>query len=163
MSLAHSPSIVTSGLLAYVDPANSKCFTNSENLLTYSEDYSNVVWNKYSGQTTVTANQYIDPVNTITADLLTTPSDIGTHQAITTVIGLPYTASVYVLLGSGTTATAIMFRDQGGVGHHIVFNTSTGAVTQQANITNYGVINVGRGWYRFWMTYVADATGGLCQ
>lgn len=161
MALSHSPSIVNDGLLAYVDPANSKCFTNSENLLTYSDDYSNAVWNKYSGQTTVTTSQYTDPINTSTADLITTPSDTGTHQGITTVVGLPYTASVYILLGVGTSATSVMFRDQGGAGHHIVFNTSSRAITQQANITNHGVIDVGGGWYRFWMTYVATATSGL--
>lgn len=49
MALAHSPSIVMNGLVLCLDAGNTKSYDPNENLLTYSNDFSNSLWGGYCG------------------------------------------------------------------------------------------------------------------
>ena len=52
MGLAHSPSIVMNGLVLALDAGNTKSFDDDENLLTYSNNFSQSPWGSFCGSTT---------------------------------------------------------------------------------------------------------------
>jgi hypothetical protein len=78
----------------------------SENLLTYSEDFTNAVWTDPSAQWTVTANTDVAPDGTTTADAIDITAAgnalvrIVPSPALTN--GVTYTASVWARIKSGT-------------------------------------------------------------
>jgi hypothetical protein len=113
MALAHSPQIVTRNLLLNLDFGNiQKCYNGSENLLTYSNDFSNAVWFGYCGnKTNVTYNttEVADPNGTFTSIKIARNSVVtcngGVGEAAWGVFWLgstivnttdTYTASLYV-------------------------------------------------------------------
>lgn len=67
MSVNYNPSVVANGLVLAVDAGNSKSFDSTENLLTYSEDFANGIWQKQNGFS-ITSNTAIAPDGTLTAD-----------------------------------------------------------------------------------------------
>lgn len=70
MALSHSPSIVMNGLVLCLDAANTKSYDGNENLLSYSNDFSNGVWAGYCGpKTNITYNttEVDDPFGTFTS------------------------------------------------------------------------------------------------
>ena len=70
------------------------------NLLTWSDDFSNVVWNKLAS-TTVTANTVTSPDGTSNADTIELAGAAqGIYQTTTVTANTVYTASVYVKLGT---------------------------------------------------------------
>ena len=160
MTASVFPIVIRDGLVVDYDPAYSASFNSSENRLLYSEELNNT--GGWAQQTsTVTPNSAFSPTNTLTADSISSATDIGIFQGATTVIGTVYTASIFLNLGALTTATSIMFRDQGGSGHHVVVNRSTKALSAQTNLISSGIQDVGNGWWRLWMTYSATSTTGL--
>lgn len=78
----------------------------SENLLTYSEDFTNAVWTDPTSQWTVVANTDVAPDGTTTADEVTvTAAGNALMRVVTSPTiagGLTHTASVWVKLKSGT-------------------------------------------------------------
>lgn len=161
MALSHSPSIVTSGLQAYFDPANSKCFTNSENLLLQSEDITAAPWG-ITGVTVRTANQATAPNGTFTADLVTNTSSI--FQDITVNGLMPITMSVYVKGATATPVTNLQlaaWRIGAGANSNsnLTMNPSTGAYTASgggasSTLLGYSITDVGNGWYRISLSSV---------
>lgn len=126
------------------------------NILKWSQTYTDAIWNKNSG--VITANTTVAPDGTTTASTFASTSGQALYQNITVPSGATYTTSVYLKAG---TATNVLFRDDTGPagGRHIQFNPATGAITSVAGaLIAYGVTPVGNGWYRYWMTYVTDAT-----
>jgi hypothetical protein len=125
------------------------------NLLTYSAQFDNAAWTKQAS-VTVTANTTVAPDGTTTGDTVTANQDFAVYQSVTSTIGTTYSQSVFVKAG---TATAVMFRDDRGAGRHIVFNPSTGVITSTSGaLVTSGSQAFGNGWWRYWFTYVADAT-----
>ena len=84
----------------------------STNLIAYSEDFSNVAWNKESGNQIINSNVEISPSNTLTADKLTVSSGSITTRKLwyqqTTTIGSEYTFSVYVKSVTGQVNTGFI-------------------------------------------------------
>jgi hypothetical protein len=75
MSLLHSPRIVTDNIVFNLDAANLRSLSDvNPNLLPFSEDYSNVTWDKTASGTgvvpTVVPNFALAPDGTLTADLV---------------------------------------------------------------------------------------------
>ena len=67
------------------------------NLLTYSQDFSNAAWNKYSGSVTVTPNATIAPDGTLTGSLATTITGVWLlYEDYTFPVNAPYIFSVWV-------------------------------------------------------------------
>ena len=99
MALSHSPSIVTNGLVLCLDAANRKNYDNTENLLTYSEQFDDASWTKIA--TSVSANTTIAPDGTLTADTVTISA--GGHvlrKEISVTQNTQYTFSFYVKRGT---------------------------------------------------------------
>lgn len=110
MALSHSPSIVTNNLLLDLDFGNTqKCYSGSENLVTYS-NYNAATWvNNFPANATLTTG--IDaPDGSNTAVRLTCAATGSSLLRVgfptITPDGIsPYTTSFYVRLISGTTST----------------------------------------------------------
>jgi len=125
------------------------------NLLLRSEEFDNASWTKQSS-VSVSANTTIAPDGALTADTVTADQSLGIFQSITATVGATYTNSVYIKAG---TATSVMLRDDTGAGRHIVLNPSTGVITATSGtLVSSGSQALSNGWYRYFMTYVADAT-----
>lgn len=169
MALAHSPSIVISGLQVYVDPTNLKCWNNSENLLQYSEQANNAVWGK--AEMTVAADTIAAPDGTMTADKLvetaTTSAYHYRNQTVAkTATAITYTYSLYVKDGGGG-AIGLRIDNGAGSGAVVTYNiTTASAGTVITAPGTYGTFsnasstftNVGNGWYRISLTTTTDAT-----
>jgi len=125
------------------------------NLLLRSEEFNDASWTKQSS-VSVSANTTISPDGALTADTVTADQSLGIFQSVAATVSTTYTNSVYIKAG---TATAMMLRDDTGAGRHIVFNPSTGVITATSGtLVSSGSQALNNGWYRYFMTYVADAT-----
>jgi hypothetical protein len=105
MSLSHSPSVVTNGLVLYYDMNNTQKSWKgapATNLFTYSSEFDNAAW--FKGLSSVTANTTIAPDGTLTADTLSfsaaANANLQPTTAPTVTIGQQYTYSVYVRASS---------------------------------------------------------------
>jgi hypothetical protein len=125
------------------------------NLLTYSSEFDNAAWTKGVG-VTVTANAITSPDGTTTADLISAPQDLGCYENVLSIgTGVTVTNSVCIKAG---TATQLLFRDDLGAGRHIAINPATGQITgSSGNVIASGSVNIGNGWYRYFMTYATDS------
>lgn len=157
MATRFNPQCVTDGLVYAVDAANPRSFNTAENLLTYSDQLNGWSWQT----STVTNNVVAAPDGSNQgAEKITSATDVGIIQNITYTTATVMTASLYLYKGL-TTATAVMLRDQGGTGHHIVINMNTTTIASSSGVTSSGITDVGGGWFRVWMTYTTDATSGI--
>ena len=116
------------------------------NIVTYSEDFTNAVWNTYSGSS-ITANDATAPNGTTTADRLNSSTNIfsGIYQSMGTLPTNVYTYSIYVKAG---TNTYFYMLGQGSSSQYAFFNLNTGVVGNTANIDSASIESVGNGWYR---------------
>ena len=129
------------------------------NLLTYSEQFDNAAWTLNGA--TVTPNTTVAPNGTTTADTISSPNGLGVFQSVVATIATIYTNSIFVKAG---TATELLFRDDAGVGRHLVINPVTGAITSTSGtIISSGVKAYPNGWYRYHMTYATDSTAARGQ
>jgi hypothetical protein len=124
------------------------------NLLTYSEQFDNAVWNK-SG-VTVTANTTVAPDGTSTADSFVPTATTGGHniekfQAGLLTIGTTYTISMYVK-PNGVNYWRFWW---GGSGAGAQFNLITGTVISLQGTLAATIQDVGNGWFRITNTYTA--------
>ena len=125
------------------------------NLLLRSEEFDNASWTKQSS-VSVSANTTISPDGALTADTVTADQSFNIFQNVAATVSTTYTNSVYIKAG---TATSMMLRDDTGAGRHIVFNPSTGVITATSGtLVSSGSQALNNGWYRYFMTYVADTT-----
>ena len=116
----------------------------STNLITYSEDFSQSVWNK--SNVTLTSNNAVSPNGTQNASkLVATGADGFLQDTITVTSGTTYTLSVYLKTVSGTLDTAI------GLG-------SPGFPQNEGEGGRYKNIIVTNEWKRYTLTSTADAS-----
>ena len=107
MGLAHSPRIVTDGLVLCLDAANSKGYDRFENLALNSEAINS--WANNGNAILVTANSQIAPDGTLTADTLAQTAVTGASRWVssttrTYTAGITYTLSIWLKKISGTQA-----------------------------------------------------------
>lgn len=131
-----------------------------ENLLKYSEDFSNVDWVKST--TSVTSNSIIAPNGTLTADTITGTTGTvtkGISQGFSATTGL-YTFSVYIKAG---THSFVQLWFAGGVtpsfNGYVNFDVSTGTIGSYSALGTPTVTNAGNGWYL--CTYTTTFTAAL--
>ena len=127
--------------------------TGRRNLLTYTEQFDNAVWQK--NNLTITANTSAAPDGTTKADTLTGSGSGGTFlrgPAVTSAAAV--IVSFYVKSGTATTCTI----GDVNIGALAVFNLSTGTVASGAGAS---ISSSGNGWYRCAVTYtpVSSTTG----
>jgi len=128
----------------------------STNLITYSEDFSNVAWTKTNA--TQTASQGVSPDGTNTATLITNTGTNGYFQdTINFTANLEYTASAFLKSGTSDVFTMVytpfMSEDI-----QVEFNLSTQTVTNLIGVpVNSGIEDFGNGWYRCFITETKNA------
>lgn len=131
------------------------------NLLTYSEQFDNVVWVKSQGA--ITANAAISPDGTQNADAFIENTVPGvTHdlsQLQTVAAATTYTATIYIKpIGSRT--VMLILAGTGFAESRTWFNLTTLVpTTTSGSITSASVIPVGNGWYRCTVTRPSTAAG----
>lgn len=131
------------------------------NLLSFSEQFENVAFTKIGGD--VAANVGTAPDGAFTADSFVEDTSSGEHyidRNFSVVSGATYTISTRVKQFSGTRR----FRLQTffNIGQNAVgLNLETGvlSVVASASIVASGVVPLGDGWFRVWMTMTATGTG----
>jgi hypothetical protein len=126
------------------------------NLLTYSEQFNNVIWDKTG--TTITSNATTSPDGYTNADKIVATSATGTKftfQLLNSTIGLAYTGSAFFKASEYN----YVFLRLGGIGGnlYVIYNLSTQAVVSTSGMTSTSITSFGNGWYR--ITATATATG----
>ena len=124
------------------------------NLLNYSEDFSNAVWNKY--QSAITANATTAPNGTTTADKLeyTTTGTAVLFATSSALQNQVYALSCYAKQGA-TNILQIGFTLSGG-DKIANFNLNTGVITTTSSGVTASIESVGDGWYRCIMSLTTD-------
>ena len=128
------------------------------NLLQYSEDFNNAIWQKTA--TTISANTTTAPNGTTTADTLIEDTSSSTHRifnnsAVTVSTSIATTYSVY-LKSAGRTRAWVRDNDLLGA----LFNLSTGTIVSTDGGVTASITNVGNDWYRCVITKVSTTTNG---
>ena len=132
----------------------------STNLFSYSEDFTNAYWTKYTGQS-ITANATTSPDGTQNADKMIDAG--GIYSTATFTASTSYSLSVFIKKDTATSFD-LGYIDQSTpsfVGGAINYTFSTGAivVTQSANNSVSGeAFNFGNGWIRLVIKFIASAT-----
>jgi hypothetical protein len=138
------------------------------NLVTYSEDFSNVAWTKQNS-IAVTANTTTAPNGTLTADTLEKASGSGGSNYYYIVNSTnsfeQLTNFFYVKYKSGSGIVWLLGKNSGSFAFYDVINGT--ALSATSGMTT-SIENVGNGWYKciFSQTYVGAANNtfgvGLC-
>jgi hypothetical protein len=129
------------------------------NLVSYSEDFTNVYWDKQFS--TVLSNTVNSPINTLTADTLLAVTGGGTqysqlYEFLNVNSGTTYSISVYAKKNS---SNFVFFREYFSTGTQNItwFNLLTGQIgtTNPNHIAT--IVDVGGGWYRCIITTTTNA------
>ena len=129
---------------------------SSTNLLTYSQDFSNAVWQKSNSSITTSAN--IAPDGTQTAQLLVENASTSSHilfisSGLTTgtTLSLYAKAKGRTKIGIGDSSNQYLAK----------FDLSNGTVTTASNngVTGGSITSVGNGWYRMSCQYTGSTVG----
>ena len=124
--------------------------SDTYNLLSYTEDFTNAAWQKANAS--ITANTTTSPDGTTTADTITDNSTSALHQIqypITTTVGA-YTISCYAK--AGTLSYVGLFNNSSNQGKFFNLSNGTTAGNIVAAPTSTTIQSVGNGWYRFSIT-----------
>ena len=127
----------------------------SSNLLLYSEQFDNAGWNKTN--ITVTSNVTTGPTGTATADIISNLNVSGNAMATESPALDPgyYTYSCYYK-NSGSSLSFVHQLNLDYSGGDLIaldVNITSGTVSVRfGSPVNYGIQNVGSGWYRVWIT-----------
>jgi len=142
--LAHSPSIVMNGLVLALDAGNTKSYgDNTENLLTYSEQFDNAIWAKQNGFS-ITSNTAIAPDGTLTADTASRVNLGSEYLYQSTSASGTYTLSCWVRAVTGTTTFNMI--SYNGVDGTTQSPTLTATTTwQRFSLT--ATVTTNNGWY----------------
>ena len=121
--------------------------TGTRNLLTYTEQFDNAVWNK--ANVSISANASTAPDGSLTADLATSSSAAGYIYPNSSIFaaagGNTYTHSVYIKAG---TATSIQLLVAAAATYTGTYNLSTGVASTATANTTVSMVDAGGGWYR---------------
>jgi hypothetical protein len=133
--------------------------TDNRNLLGYTEDFSNIYWNK-TGGSAIVSNTTTAPNGTTTADTFITASGSMTNRMVSStldIIGQTVCVSIYA---KSDTFNRIRLSNNASNVISADFNLDTGTlVGTTGSVISTSVSSVGNGWYRCSMSYVAtDAT-----
>jgi hypothetical protein len=148
-------------------PTNRPFGTLTNNLITFSEDFTNTAyWGIASG--TITPNATVAPDGTPTGTLLTQSGSSTAYLtlvAISITNGTTYTFSAYVKAASQSSIFILLYNTQFGAGVNNVYSrfdlsTVTASATGGSPIAQT-ITSVGNGWFRISMTATANATTTL--
>ena len=129
------------------------------NLWTYSDDFSNVIWNKTRGS--ITSNSVTSPDGTQNADTFVEDAATGNHyvlQAATIVAGNTCSSSIYLKAAGRRYIQLLMDANNLVDFVYAYFDLQTGTITQAAQVQGTATLpsatitNMGNGWYRCTVT-----------
>lgn len=131
------------------------------NGLKYSEQFDNAVW--FMANVAVSANAATAPDGASSADKITETADANQHywhQNYSYISGTTYTHSFYVKAGEKTTFSIHLSTPAFGSGTNGrgIYNLSTETATITGTGATGGILSVGNGWYRCWITQQATAS-----
>ena len=132
------------------------------NLCKYSQQIDSTQWPTDAGITGITTNAATAPDGTTTASALT--EDSASSSKIVYAPSVTFTAAAYVFsidVKAGTRSWAMLTMDY--TGHTAYFNLGTGVVGSVTSGATSGIISLGSGWYRCWMSMTKTAGAGSCQ
>ena len=131
------------------------------NLISYSEELDNVLWNP-NNSPTIVANDGTSPGNTVTADsFLASGALSGVYRTFTVTSGAAHTFSIYLKYVSGGTGARVGC-DANPSNGYIDVNTQTGAITAVGgSVTSSSTQNVGNGWFRVTGTYTTTSVASI--
>jgi hypothetical protein len=140
-------------------------FTGGQNLVLYSEDYTQTNWVKTG--TTATANATIAPDGTLTADKLAETAVTSQHafgQSYTISTAGPHTISFYIKAAERSIAGLAFYLNSGTFdGFGITVDLSNGSYFTGSSgnsvIHTQSVVNVGNGWWRISVSGNTTRTG----
>lgn len=157
MGIAYNPRVVTDGLVLCLDAANPKGYDSTENLLTYSKDFSS----GWSSSLTVTLNNAVAPDGTLTAAKIQRPlnsgnSNIQQNPVLSTNTNYCYSAFIKLASSPDPTNSICSLSSANNlispVYASISYNFATGTISTFGNLpSNSGVIAYPDGWYRIYM------------
>jgi hypothetical protein len=133
------------------------------NLITYSEQFDNAVYNNPASGNTITANAITAPDGTNSADLV---SNVGqavslVEYSLITVSASStndYYVTIYAKKGTASYFTFNCYYN-GNTEDNVDFNFDTGVVSNVPYTGEYIFQNVGNGWYRCGFRVTRDSTG----
>lgn len=167
MSLSHSPSIVTNGLVYYHDTGNTNKSWEGQpttNLFTSPTDLTNAAWTPTS-TTATTVTNVLGPDARLTVTKVVGNNGITARksisQPVTMTSGITYTYSVYIKSAGFTNAT--IWFDTLNITQGSYYGASS-LVSLLDGTTSGGptvVSSAGNGWYRLSVTGTASATGSF--
>jgi len=141
------------------DPKGILIEEQRTNLYTWSQDFTNAIWNKSS--VTVTPAAAISPDGAMNAALITCSGASNTFlssgSSASFAQGQTATKSVYAKAGSSNLLW--LEKSDGATYGAAKYDLSTGVATSQAGIIA-SMIPVGGGWYRCFATYTFTQAGG---
>ena len=126
----------------------------SENLLTYSQDFTNAVYSKI--RSSITANTTTAPDGTTTASKIVEDTTNNTHiirRSFTTVVNTTYPLSCFVKSAGNSRRTGFGATQSGSD----IFDIDNGTIITNAS-GNATMVSFGNGWYRISTTFTATAT-----
>lgn len=130
------------------------------NLLTYSEQFDNAAWSKFSSS--VSADAITSPDGAITADKLIESATTAAHYLKGThaLSASTFTVSFFAKAGERSVVMVFLASVAGSV---VWFNLATGAVgTNQGAATATSISNIGNGWYRCTATFSSTVANDVC-
>jgi hypothetical protein len=158
MALSHGPPIVTNGLVLALDAADRNSYDKFENLLQYSEDFSNAYWNK--SNVSVTSNAIASPSGSSNASKLVESATTAVHELIRGDGTLGVGSDTYITFSIFAKAAERQYCYIRSAGNSkriaVVVDLSNGTF----NVTNWGftlnssatVTPYPNGWYRITAT-----------
>lgn len=147
--------IVTNGLVLNLDAANTNSFNRSQNLVSYSEDFSNAVWAK--GNCTVTSNDTTAPDGTLTADRITATVNDDVVVSHTYTSAYNSTSLTYSIFAKAGTYRYLAIQSFVNIwSKTVVFDLETGTVVTPFYPNDgrtWSIVAYPNGWYRCIVTY----------
>jgi hypothetical protein len=166
MALAHSPKIVTDGLVLCLDAANQKSFDPRENLYPHGETLQSLSNTRVTRQSFATGGPFNRGYQEFTATESSTTGiyNFDSGNTISLIAGQIITFSVYfrnISLSGGIflrcwTGSGRAWTTQRQVQYDLVNETSAPST---GTIIRHSISNEGGGWYRLSMTVQADVHG----
>jgi hypothetical protein len=144
--------------------------SSQRNLESYTQDFTNAFWDKEGGGVSATASFTAAPDGTLTGNKITEVGGGGVvvhhiHDLTGTyapVVGQKYTMSTFIKRPptSADQYAQLAFWISGfGSNAYVNFDIENVRIgTVGSSITDYGIQNVGNGWYRIYASAVATAT-----
>lgn len=139
-----------------------------ENLLKYSQEFDNSYWLSNSlanGSISTNTVETLAPDGTNTADKF-----VGAATSSVKIFGKYWNNAPIIWSGTGTFSVFAKYgnsqhfhavctkAESTGYYGRIVGDLQNGTITDSSGVSDYGVQNVGNGWYRFWFTFNHSST-----